>query len=162
MVVIIPHQNDQLKIISLQKKILSHLEIHGIVLVQSLPLWIYVDEHFPLSHLSQKADPSPLKAFSKIIKAVKLQDICCDEKGFYSPVIIECESQNLKGRLSIIDFLFTDKNLQKTISYTSMLKKICTEKDFPCMLKIFKLGTEVRPSNTSKAIEETQWVKLSE
>lgn len=137
MVVIIPHQTEELKLIRLQKEVLQSMGKNP-SFTKKLPLWLELPD-------------VEIKSFAKNIKSVKLNSINQTDKDLFLEFLIKTENADVKAKLT----LFTNclPNSCKLID----IKKIPVTE-----LKIFRLGLCIKNVEThSMEIEDSVWVKLT-
>lgn len=137
MVVIIPHQTEELKLIRLQKEVLQSMGKNP-SFTKKLPLWLELPD-------------VEIKSFAKKIKSVKLNSINQTDKDLFLEFLIKTENDDVKAKLT----LFTNclPNSSKLID----IKKIPVTE-----LKIFRLGLCIKNDEThSMEIEDSVWVKLT-
>ena len=136
MIVIIPHQDIELKLIQAQKKIIAQLaDNKDIIVYPAMPLWI-----------NTKFE-SVEDAKNQIKKATILNPEFDDvEKLLICPVEIETADGILKSKLNFVNGLSR-----------------CALKDevFPLEVKIFRLGEASSSKPGVYELSNTKWVKLT-
>lgn len=155
MIHLIPHPTQQLNIINFQKQLISRLQNERIIFLQTIPLCIPLPDTF--SDLKRTA--------SSITKInILLPEVNLETKEIYSPVEITCNSEIILSKIILLECIITNKtSISKDLfNQTKIeLKKICTEnKNFPCILNIFKVANIQQFSDNSKSVEKFVWKKL--
>lgn len=154
--VVIPHQTEILKLVAYQKALISQLSSLDYIFIQSLPLWI---EYKPLEE--------SLKDEGKAITSVKIlsPDFSKETLEVFCPVLISTKNKEYSSKITLLQILpssiNSEINFHTQEKIKALLNKTGTEIKFPCPLKIFRLGKSIKPLETSKAIEDSLWIKLS-
>ncbi|MCQ2586504.1 MAG: hypothetical protein MJ174_00205 [Treponema sp.] len=155
MIHLIPHPTQQLNIINFQKLLIRRLQNERIIFFQTIPLWILLPDTF--SDLKKTA--------SSITKInILLPEVNSETMEIYSPVEISCDGKIILSKMILLESITTNKtSISKDLfNQTKIeLKKICTEnKNFPCILNIFKAANTQQVSDNSKSVEKFVWKKL--
>ena len=138
MTVIIPHPSEELKLVNLQKELISDLYIEGRILVAARPLWIPCN-------IENSAD----------IKFVELGALETSDKMIYIPVTITSSKEQTISKLPLV-------NIHSDSSFSDKEAQLISQKKQPVkQLKIFRLGIEKELTSNSKCITESKWYKLS-
>lgn len=148
MTVIIPHQDDELKLRNIQKKLISQINKESNTndfFYELIPLWIFISEE-------QIKEKIIIRDLGKSIKQVQLGEIYkennCSEIGIN--VNISTNNGELQGRLPLAS------------SYKNKIQNNIEVKleELPMKLKIFRVGTATKPTKNSMAVSDFVWVKL--
>ena len=138
MIVIVPHQDLELKIIKTQKELIKKLydKANKIIPYTAMPLWINTD----FTSVEEAK-----KAIQKIIilpaeyDEIKNEIIC--------PVEISIKDGNSDSSLSLVKFLAKGNKAEADL--------------FPLEVKIFRLGECTSPSPNVFELSNIKWVKLT-
>lgn len=144
MVVIIPHQTEELKLIKFQKMLIASLNSKNTIFYSQTPLWI----ELPFANLTTKEE---LKTFAKQIKAVTFQTLQQTDNTLTLSGMLSTNENEYKLNLPIITKL--PNSVIESVQTTN--KKSPVEN-----LKIFQLGIVNNISKNTKELSETIWVKL--
>lgn len=135
MPVIIMHPTEELKLINLQKELISELFVEGRILVAARPLWIEFNYNTP-----------PLK--------IEFGDLDATGNKIYIPVTITTEQGSQDTKLTLV-------NIHSGSNFTDSEIQIIRQKKQPVrQLKVFRLGIEKELSSVSKCITESKWIKI--
>ena len=157
MTVIIPHQDDELKLRNFQKSLISLInkkaDASGCVFYELVPLWIHLESE-------QFAKEEHLKEMGKQITKIEFSSLSADaHKGEISADFkIFTNSGEVSGRLPLAS-AYKKEKLPAPDFLEKLLKNISLE-DIPPSLKIFRLGNAIKTGNNSKSISHSVWVKL--
>ena len=155
MIVITPHQDDELKIINIQNKVLQALKPFHIY-IETNPLW-------PILEVTSCEDIKKLKELGKTIKEISIPSLYFE----HNIVMIKCIIKK-EGKVQDCSFPiaspYLEKNNEKELNLNEEeinkeLKKIA-EETLPLSLKIFKIGNTNSPTNNSICLSNFCWVKL--
>lgn len=148
MVVIIPHQTEELKLIKFQKMLIASLNSKNVIFYRQTPLWI----ELPFANLTTKEE---LKTFAKQIKAVTFQTLQQTDNTLTLSGMLSTNENEYELNLPIIKKIKSSvvEPVETTIETTN--KKSPVEN-----LKIFQLGIVNNISKNTKELSETIWVKL--
>lgn len=156
MIVIIPHQDIEIKLISSQKEIIRNLSAseNKIVFYPALPLWIKTDF------------TSPKEAKEQIKKlTIEKPEYDEKEKAFVCPVKIQTEDGDVFGKMNFIYELLCSDCENSLVSKDILARKKETfhlnDNNFPLEVKIFRLGEAASPSPGIYELSNAVWVKLS-
>lgn len=134
MAVLLLHPTEELKLVKLQKELISELFEDGRILIAAKPLWI------PLNHSN--------------INKVELGELENTENDIYIPVTITVPEGNYMSKLTLV-------SLHSGCSFTNTDYQIISKIKQPVrQLKVFRLGIEKVLSPVSKCITESKWIKL--
>ena len=157
MTVIIPHQDMELKLINLQRKLIKAISSETSIFYESVPLWLPLPEELNCSSKEH------LKNTARNIKSISLDNLKYNNKAIYIEGKLSFDHINGKKADYIISLPFarlysksinTNPNIEE-----EMLKKISLEA-LPLSLKIFRLGISTNHGNNGTAISDFVWVKL--
>lgn len=150
MVVIIPHQTEELKLIKFQKMLIASLNSKNVIFYRQTPLWI----ELPFANFTTKEE---LKSFSKQIKAVNFQTLQYTDNTLIISGTLLTNEKTYELHLPII------KKISTAGDYTTPEDSTSTEttnKKSPVEnLKIFQLGIVNNISKSTFELSETTWVK---
>ena len=143
MIVIVPHQDIELKLIKAQKKIIKEIleSANEIVPYAAMPLWIQLD-----FNTVQEA-----KAAIRKVTVLK-PEFDDNQKSIICPVKIETKESIIESKLAFIQGLHFQS--------LCLSKDLCKE-TFPLEVKIFRLGECTSPSPDVFELSNTKWVKLT-
>lgn len=141
MIVIIPHQTEELKLIRFQKELIKQLNYQKDIFYAQQPLWIEIEDFSPSSK-------EELKELSKKLKNLRFSSLKKDDEGFFLQAEIEYEEKKLFYRLPLL-------HLYKGQIPQSPLNKKCPVEE----LKIFRLGIPYQYSETCKSLDDFVWHK---
>lgn len=162
--VIIPNENDLLKLSKMQKKLCNILRENfsqtasdkmsdnNSFVIPALPLWLLSDTSVDLSE-------DELKNEGKSIISVVLQNFCIEKAESY--IYINCSAKvnyTKSNKQFFMPFIIIKTNI-----ISEKQKKEIKEffkKEFPLPLKIFRLGIEQFDSPNTKSIRKSVWCKL--
>lgn len=144
MVVIIPHQTEELKLIKFQKMLIASLNSKNTIFYRQTPLWI----ELPFANLTTKEE---LKTFAKQIKAVTFQTLQQTDNTLTLSGMLSTNENEYELNLPIIKKL--PNSMIESVQTTN--KKSPVEN-----LKIFQLGIVNNISKNTKELSETIWVTL--
>lgn len=155
MIVILPHQDDELKLINIQKKVLKALNPFHIYR-ETNPLW-------PTLDFSSCEDVKQLKELGNTIKGISISSFYLDHNKVMLKCIIEKEGESSDCSFPIAT-PYDEKNDSKELNLNEeeinkKLKKIA-EETLPLYLKIFKIGNTNNPTNNSICLSDFCWIKL--
>lgn len=145
MIVIVPHLDLELKLITAQKKIIRQIfDINNqIIPYSAMPLWIYTDFE------------SVQQAKEKITGITILAPEYNEQKGcLVCPVEITSDDGIINGSLDFI-------HLRRHYEERSDVAIHITDPTFPLPVKIFRLGECSSPSPDVFELSNTKWVKLT-
>ncbi len=150
MLVIIPHQDDALKIIKLQKELQKDLAARGFFYYSKPPVW------FSLGNQSEEAYKS-LKIQKVIMSAPLLKN-----GSLFSKITAICEDQTIETEYTLLypaDGTITpeENTVSNTLNTILEQKKIL---NFPKGFRIFRLALSETLSENAAAVSESRWVKL--
>lgn len=138
MIVIVPHQDLELKIIKTQKELIKKLydKANKIIPYAAMPLWI-------------KTDFTSVEDAKKTIKKIIILPAEYDEikNEIICPVKISIKDGNLDSSLSLVKFLAKGNKAEADL--------------FPLEVKIFRLGECASPSPNVFELSNIKWVKLT-
>ena len=152
MLVVIPHPSENLKLIKLQKNMISALVKKGFSVYRQLPLWIPLYDDAQYSEAKNKKEV--LKTAGKELKEIII------ENAFYSPEAAQLKLKiTIKTNASCIEkempFIhFTEKTAPETSASFSELLSL-PEK---IILKIFRIGISGQEGK-AHFIKEAVWIK---
>lgn len=143
MFVIILHPSEELKLIKLQKELISKLWNPTSCFDASYPLWIPFD--FPVTNLKQD---------SKKIKKVTIDAPLWENNDLFCKVTININDEIICSKLNLLQDIKKSCKEQNIPAGLSL--------DFPLNIKIFRLGIAVNnPEEHSTAIQDSVWCKLA-
>ena len=146
MIVIAPHSDLELKLITAQKKIIRQIfDINNqIIPYSAMPLWIYTDFE------------SVQQAKQKITDITILAPEYDEPKGcLVCPVEIKTDDGIINSRL---DFIY---GVPRHCEERSDVAIHIDDSPFPLPVKIFRLGECTSPSPDVFELSNTKWVKLT-
>jgi len=143
MAVIILHPTEELKLINLQKELISELFTEGRILVAAMPLWI------PL------VDSTDTTAEHEKLKyQIELNNLEITDTEVFIPVTITSDKGKFSSKLTLV-------NLHSGQNFSDSDRQIISQKKQPVrQLKVFRLGIEKELSSNSKCITESKWIKI--
>lgn len=142
MAVIILHPSDELKLVSLQKELISELFEDGRIFVAEKPLWI------PANAVNT------VNAANAVITVVELGDLEISEASIFIPVTITSGNAQYTSKLTLV-------SLYRGRKFTGFDRQIIAKIKQPVkQLKVFRLGLEKELSSNSKCIIDSKWIKL--
>ena len=137
MKVIILHPSDELKLVSLQKELISELFEDGRILAAARPLWI---------------PAAPVEVF--VNHPIELDDLETSETSIFIPVRITTDKAEYLSKLTLVNIHsgrpFSGYDRQKLAEIKQPVRQ----------LKVFRLGLEKELSSVSKCITESKWMKI--
>ena len=135
MAVIILHPTDELKLINLQKKLISELFEDGRIVYAARPLWIRCNMGIECSK-------------------VELGDLDSTATEIFIPVTITTGTASYNSKLKMII-------LHSGREFSGFDRQKLSEIKQPVrQLKVFRLGNEKELSSNSKCITDSKWMKL--
>ena len=140
MTVIILHQTEELKLITLQKELIHSLYNDSRILLAEYPLWIESGEF----ELQDKAS----------IKKIEFGEFQVSKNAVSLPVFIVCDKGKIESKLTLVsiykgnDFSDSDKNT------VSQIKEPVKQ------VKVFRLGLVQDQGPHAKSISKSVWCKL--
>ena len=138
MPVIILHPTEELKLIKLQKELISELFEDGRILYAARPLWIKIN--------TEVVGPQ--------IKHIELGELEVSDNSIYIPVTITTEQGTQFSKLTLViihnNHTFTDTDRQNIEKIKQPVRQ----------LKVFRLGIEKELSSNSKCITESKWIQI--
>ncbi|SFI60212.1 hypothetical protein SAMN04487775_10364 [Treponema bryantii] len=151
MAVIILHPTEELKLIKLQKEIISELFEEGRILYAVKPLWIKIHDNFaPVDSAQERKNE--LSKYN--IRQVELDDIELSENSIFIPVTITTDTAAYNSKLTLV-------NLHSGRQFTSFERdKLNKIKQPVRQLKVFRLGNEKELGSSSKCITKSRWIKI--
>ena len=144
MTVIIPHPTEELKLIQLQKELISGLNNSHRTFYANPCLWIELSD----IHADSKA---ALKNIANQIKKLQVEELVWDEKEVFLNVEIVFNEDVVKSKLHLLTLYSGDAITEQDFS---SIKSPITS------LKIFRIASSADYSEKVKSIEESVWVKL--
>ena len=143
MAVIILHPTEELKLINLQKELISELFTEGRILVAAMPLWI------PLVDSAETTTEH-----KKLKYQIELNNLEITDTEVFIPVTITSYKEKLSSKLTLV-------NLHSGQNFSDSDRQIISQKKQPVrQLKVFRLGIEKELSSNSKCITESKWIKI--
>ncbi len=140
MTVIIPHSTEELKLIQLQKELITIFFEKDRIITASYPLWIELGDF----ELTEKEG----------IKKIELGDLIAGGHEILCPVKIECKGKTLSSKLPLV-------SIYKGPDFSEEEKKIMAEKKQPVkLIKVFRLGIVADEGPHAKSISKSVWCKL--
>ena len=151
MAVIILHPTEELKLIKLQKEIISELFEEGRILYAVKPLWIKIhDDLAPVDSAQERKNE--LSKYN--IRQVELDDIELSENSIFIPVTITTDTAAYNSKLTLV-------NLHSGRQFTGFDRdKLNKIKQPVRQLKVFRLGNEKELGSSSKCITKSRWIKI--
>ncbi len=151
MAVIILHPTEELKLIKLQKEIISELFEEGRILYAVKPLWIKIhDDLAPVD--SAQGTKNELSQYT--IRQVKFDDIELSENSIFIPVTFTTDTAAYNSKLTLV-------NLHSGRKFTGFDKEKLNKIKQPVrQLKVFRLGIEKELGSSSKCITKSRWIKI--
>lgn len=155
MVVLIPHQTEELKLINFQKELISELNTKNTIFYRLMPLWI----ELPFINATTKEE---LKTFSKKIKDVRFKTLQQDKNTFTLCGTLLTDKKEYKLTLPILNKITHSGVIEPVkIHPVEIPPEQITKKNTPVEnLKIFQLGIANQISENTNELSETIWVKL--
>ena len=151
MAVIILHPTEELKLIKLQKEIISELFEEGRILYAVKPLWIKIHDDLAPANSAQERK-NELSKYN--IRQVELDDIELSENSIFIPVTITTDKAAYNSKLTLV-------NLHSGRQFTSFDRdKLYKIKQPVRQLKVFRLGNEKELGSSSKCITKSRWIKI--
>ena len=143
MAVIIIHPTEELKLINLQKELISELFTEGRILVAAMPLWI------PLVDSAETTTEH-----EKLKYQIELNNLEITDTEVFIPVTITSDKGKFSSKLTLV-------NLHSGQNFSDSDRQIISHKKQPVrQLKVFRLGIEKELSSNSKCITESKWIKI--
>ena len=143
MAVIILHPTEELKLINLQKELISELFTEGRILVAAMPLWI------PLVDSAETTTEH-----KKLKYQIELNNLEITDTEVFIPVTITSDKGKLSSKLTLV-------NLHSGQNFSDSDRQFISQKKQPVrQLKVFRLGIEKELSSNSKCITESKWIKI--
>ena len=143
MAVIILHPTEELKLINLQKELISELFTEGRILVAAMPLWI------PLVDSAETTTEH-----KKLKYQIELNNLEITDTEVFIPVTITSDKGKFSSKLTLV-------NLHSGQNFSDSDRQIISQKKQPVrQLKVFRLGIEKELSSNSKCITESKWIKI--
>ena len=142
MAVIILHPTEELKLINLQKELISELFTEGRILVAAMPLWI------PLVDSAETTTEH-----EKLKYQIELNNLEITDTEVFIPVTITSDKGKFSSKLTLV-------NLHSGQNFSDSDRQFISQKKQPVkQLKVFRLGIEKELSSNSKCITESKWIK---
>ena len=143
MAVIIIHPTEELKLINLQKELISELFTEGRILVAAMPLWI------PLVDSAETTTEH-----EKLKYQIELNNLEITDTEVFIPVTITSDKGKFSSKLTLV-------NLHRGRAFSDSDRKIISQKKQPVrQLKIFRLGIAQAEGPHAKSISDFVWCKL--
>ncbi len=152
--VVIPNENDLLKLSKMQKEVCNILKASDNVnfAIPAQPLWLHSETPFDCSE-------EELKNEGKKIVSLIIQDFCIEESEKYFNIKCRAEVNCTESK----KYFLMPFVIFKTNKISENQKKEIEEffkKELPLSLKIFRLGIEHYESPNAMSISSSVWVKL--
>lgn len=175
MTVIIPHQNDDLKLIRLQDNLIRELnndndKAENTLFYKSVPLWIDITKiSEETEDIPQENKKGKLKNIAVTIKKVTVKKLVYDNNKISALVEIIKSSDNshsdytYETKLPVInEYKTKESSYQYEEKKKNYIENIIEEinKDTEMNLKVFRVGAAHKPLDNSFAISESVWCKL--
>ena len=146
MAVIILHLTEELKLIKLQKEIISELFEEGRILYAVKPLWIKIhDDLAPVDSAQERKNE---------LSKYNIRHIELSENSIFIPVTITTDKAAYNSKLTLV-------NLHSGRQFTGFDRdKLNKIKQPVRQLKVFRLGNEKELGSSSKCITKSRWIKI--
>ena len=142
MEVIILHPTEELKLIKLQKELISELFEDGRIIYAVKPLWLEAGGAF---------DTLAARALNH---RIELGDFEISERSVFVPVTITSDDREFSSKLTLV-------NIHSGRQFNDTDRQIISKIKQPVrQLKVFRLGIEKELSSNSKCITESKWIKI--
>lgn len=176
MIILLPHQDDELKLIKFQNELAENIYNGSkVVFYRQVPLWIDISDLY--NDLNIGDDKINLKKIAGIISSVTIEKLLYNENMIYSLVTIKYIDNNNKScefseKLPLLHKLkrtSIKQNNLNNINYmeeSSVIKKFLDtvledyEKQHNHSLRIFRIGSAHKPSGNAIAVSDSVWCKL--